>query len=174
MIKKVGTSLFAALLAAPLLLVGSANAQDSAPASDSDKEQNTKAYVLLLSSDVDSKREAIVKEILQLSEADGAKFWPIYKEYDAERAKIDSAQAATILEYAKAYQTITNEKADELLTKSFKLDAQRVELNKKYFGKVKSATSAATAAKFIEVVNQLEDVAGLQAASVLPANPPSE
>jgi hypothetical protein len=172
MIKKVGTSLFVALLAAPLLVVYSANAQDSAPASD--KEQNTKAYVLLLSSDVDSNREAIVKVILQLGEADAAKFWPIYKEYDAERAKLDSAEAALIQEYASAYQTISNDKAEELLTKSFKIDAQRVELKKKYFNKVKSATSAATAAKFIEVENQLEDVAGLQAASVLPANPPNQ
>jgi hypothetical protein len=172
MINRAGTSLFAALLAAPLLLAGPAIAQDSAAASD--KDQNTKAYVLLLSGDVDSKREAIVKEILQLSEADGARFWPIYKEYDAERAKLDSAEAALIQEYATAYQTISNDKADELLTKSFKIDAQRVELKKKYFGKVKSATSAATAAKFIEVENQLEDVAGLQAASVLPANPPNQ
>jgi len=172
MIKKVGTSLFAALLAAPLLLVSPAIAQDSSAASD--KEQNTKAYVLLLSSDVDSKREAIVKVILQLSDADSAKFWPIYKEYETERAKLDSAEAGLIQEYAKDYQTITDAKADELLTKSFKIDAQRVELKKKYFSKVKSATSAATAAKFIEVENQLEDVAGLQAASVLPANPPSE
>jgi len=172
MIKKVRTSLFAALLAAPLLLVSPAIAQDSASASD--KEQNTKAYVLLLSSDVDSKREAIVKVILQLSDADSAKFWPIYKEYEAERAKLDGAEAGLIQEYAKDYQTITDAKADELLTKSFKIDAQRVELKKKYFSKVKSATSAATAAKFIEVENQLEDVAGLQAASVLPANPPSE
>ena len=172
MIKKVGTSLFAALLAAPLLVVCSAYAQDSAPASD--KEQNTKAYVLLLSSDVDSKREAIVKVILQLSEADAAKFWPIYKECDAERAKLDKAEAELIQDYAKAYETISNEKADELLNKSFKIDAQRVELKKKYFNKVKVATSATTAAKFIEIENQLEDVAGLQATAVLPANPPNQ
>jgi hypothetical protein len=172
MIKKIGSSLFVALLAAPLLVVCSANAQDSAPASD--KEQNTKAYVLLLSSDVDSKREAIVKVILQLSEADAAKFWPIYKEYEAERAKLDSAEAELIQEYATAYQNISNDKADEILGKSFKIDAQRVELKKKYFGKVKSATSATTAAKFIEVENQLEDIAGLQAASVLPANSPNQ
>ena len=172
MIKRVGTSIFVALLAAPLLVVSSANAQDSGPASD--REQNIKAYVLLLSSDVDSQREAIVKVILQLSEADAAKFWPIYKEYEGERAKLDSAEAALIKEYAGAYQNISNEKAEEILNKSFKIDAQRVELEKKYFNKVKSATSAATAAKFIEVENQLEDVSGLQAASVLPANPPSE
>ena len=173
MIKRVGTSIFVALLAAPLLVISSANAQDSGPASD--REQNIKAYVLLLrSDDVDSQREAIVKVILQLSEADAAKFWPIYKEYEGERAKLDSAEAALIKEYAGAYQNISNEKAEEILNKSFKIDAQRVELEKKYFNKVKSATSAATAAKFIEVENQLEDVSGLQAASVLPANPPNQ
>ena len=172
MIKKVGTSLFAALLAAPLLVVCSAYSQDSAPASD--KEQNTKAYVLLLSSDVDSKREAIVKVILQLSEADAAKFWPIYKECDAERAKLDKAEAELIQDYAKAYETISNEKAEDLLNKTFKIDAQRVELKKKYFNKVKVATSATTAAKFIEIENQLEDGAGLQATAVLPANPPNQ
>ena len=172
MIKRVGTSIFVALLAAPLLVISSANAQDSAPASD--REQNIKAYVLLLGSDVDSQREAIVKVILQLNDADAAKFWPIYKEYEGERAKLDSAEAALIREYAGAYQNISNEKAEEILNKSFKIDAQRVELEKKYFNKVKSATSAATAAKFIEVENQLEDVSGLQAASVLPANPPNQ
>jgi hypothetical protein len=172
MIGKVGRSLCVALLAAPLLVVYSANAQDSAPTSD--KEQNIKAYVLLLNGDVDSQREAIVKTIMQLSEADGAKFWPIYKEYDAERAKLDSAEAQLVQEYASAYQTISNEKADELLNKTFKIDAQRVELNKKYFNKLKSAISAATAAKFSEVEHQLEDVAELQATSVLPANPPSD
>jgi hypothetical protein len=168
----VRTSLVVALLAMPFLVAGPANAQDSAPASD--KEQNTKAYVLLLSSDVDSKREMIVKEIMQFSDADASKFWPIYKEYDAERAKLDSAEAALIQEYANAYQTISDEKADELLNKSFKIDAQRVELKKKYFNKLKSAISATTAAKFIEVENQLEDVAGLQATAVLPANPPNQ
>jgi len=35
---------------------------------------------------------------------------------------------------------------------------------------MKSALSATTAARFIEVENQLEDVAGLKASAVLPAN----
>jgi len=172
MIKKVGRGFFAALLAAPLLLVTAATAQDNAAATD--RGQNIEAYVLLLRSDVDARRDAIVKVILQLNDADAAKFWPAYKEFEAERAKLDSAEAALIREYAKNYETMTDARADELLAKSFKIYAQRVELKRKYFDRVKVATSAVTAAKFIEVENQLEAVAGLQAASVLPANPPNQ
>src|SRR5271165_1424186 len=151
---KIGTSLFVALLAVPFLMVCSANAQDAAAASA--RELNIKAYVELLQTDVDSKREAIVKEIMQLGDSDAKVFWPVYKEYDAQRAKLDSAEAQLIQEYSTDYQTISNEKAEELLKKSFHT--------------IKSALSATTAARFIEVENQMEDVASLQATSVLPAN----
>jgi hypothetical protein len=107
---------------------------------------------------------------MQFSDSDAQKFWPIYKEYDAQRAKLDAAEAQILQEYAKEYQTISNEKAEQLLDKSFGIEAQRVELKKKYFKTIKSALSATTAARFIEVENQLEDVAGLQATAVLPAN----
>jgi hypothetical protein len=145
-----------------------AQAQDAAAMND--RELNTKAYVELLQTGVDAKREAIVKEIMQFSDSDAQKFWPIYKEYDAQRAKLDAAEAQILQEYAKEYQTISNEKAEQLLDKSFGIEAQRVELKKKYFKTIKSALSATTAARFIEVENQLEDVAGLQATAVLPAN----
>jgi hypothetical protein len=165
---KVGTNLLIALLAVPFLMTCAAQAQDAAAMND--RELNTKAYVELLQTGVDAKREAIVKEIMQFSDSDAQKFWPIYKEYDAQRAKLDAAEAQILQEYAKEYQTISNEKAEQLLDKSFGIEAQRVELKKKYFKTIKSALSATTAARFIEVENQLEDVAGLQATAVLPAN----
>jgi hypothetical protein len=169
--KKLGPSVFIALFAMPLLVVSTANAQESAPVSD--RDLNIQAYVALLKTDVDSKREAIVKEIMQLDETQAKAFWPIYKEYDAERAKLDTTETQIFQEYAKAYPNVSNELADQLITRTFALEAQRIELEKKYYQKLKSATSAATAAKFIEVEQQLEDVAGLRAASVLSATPPS-
>jgi len=172
MLSRMGSSVFVALLAMPFVVVSPANGQQSAPMND--RDMNIQAYVELLKTGVESKREAIVKEIMQLSDSEAKAFWPIYKEYDAERAKLDSTETQLFQEYAEAYPTVSNEKADQLMTRTFELEAQRVELEKKYYHKLKSATSAATAAKFIEVEQQLEDVAGLRAASVLSANPPSK
>ena len=165
---KVGIKLLIAIVAMPFLITCSASAQDAAAVND--RELNTQAYVELLKTDVDSKRVAIVTQIMQFSDSDAKVFWPIYKEYDAQRAKLDAAEAQLIQEYSKEYQTISNEKAEKLLSKTFGIEAQRVDLKKKYFKTIKSALSATTAARFIEVENQLEDVAGLQASAVLPAN----
>lgn len=164
----VKTNLLVAVMALPFLIVHFANAQDATPVND--QELNTKAYVALLNTDVDSKREAIITQIMQFSDSDAKIFWPIYKEYDAQRAKLDAAEAQLIQEYSNEYQTISNEKAEQLLSKTFGIEAQHVDLKKKYFKTIKSALSATTAARFTEVENQLEDVAGLKASAVLPAN----
>lgn len=156
------------LLVLPLVIVVPAFSQD-AGGSDNQK-LNTQAYVELLKTDANAKREAVVTYILQLSDADAKVFEPIYREYDKELAKLNAAQAQALQEYAKAYQNITDKQADELVSKSLEVEAQRVQLKKKYFEKMKSALSAGTAATFFEVENQLQDIVDLQASSVLPAS----
>ena len=45
------------------------------------KEFNTEAYIQLLRSNLAAKKEAIVKETMQLNDQQAAVFWPIYREY---------------------------------------------------------------------------------------------
>jgi len=157
-----------ALLVLPLVIAVPAFAQD---ASSSDNQKlNTQAYVELLKTDANAKREAVITYILQLSDADAKVFGPIYREYDKELSELNAAEAQAIQEYAKDYQSITDKQAEDVVNKSLHLEAQRVELKKKYFEKMKSALSATTAATFFEVENQLQDIVHLQAASVLPAS----
>jgi hypothetical protein len=160
-------SVILAGLLTPLALVAPAAAQDASAA----KAANTKAYVNLIQGDVEAKREAIVTEILQLNQADGSVFWPIYREYDKERRALDSAAAEAVHAYARDFQRLTDAQADELLSKSFRLDGQRVDLKKKYYDKMKSSLSATTAARFFEVDRQLQAIGDLQTFAVLPANP---
>src|SRR6516164_7285660 len=151
------------LFVLPLVIAAPAFSQDAS----SNKDLNTQAYVELLKTDANAKREAVITYILQLSDADAKVFEPIYREYDKELAKLNAAQAQALQEYAKDYQNITDKQADELVSKSLEVEAQRVELKKKYFEKMKSALSAGTAATFFEVENQLQDIVDLQASSVL-------
>ncbi len=160
-------SAFLAGLLMPLTIVAPAAAQETGGA----KAANTEAYVELLQGDAEAKREAIVTEILQLSLADGTVFWPIYREYDKERRALNAAAAEAVQAYARDFQRLTDAQADELLSKSFQVEGQRVDLKKKYYNKMKSALSATTAARFFEVDRQLQAIGDLQIFSVLPANP---
>jgi hypothetical protein len=161
-------TLLACIIGLPFLIALSLSAKQAQPSSD--QELNIRAYETLLRSDVNGKREAIVKEIMQLSDSDAQTFWPIYKEYEAERAKLDDAEAQLTSDYVKDYQTISEDEADQLMNKSFDLEAQRAELRKKYFGIMKKSLSAPTAARFFEVDSQMQHISDLQMSAKLPAN----
>jgi hypothetical protein len=154
-----------ALFVLPLMIAVPVFSQDAS----SNKDLNTQAYVELLKTDANAKREAVVTYIMQLSDSDAKVFWPIYREYNDELSKLNAAEAQQIDAYAKNYDNISDKDAEDVVNKSLDLEAQRVELKKKYFGKMKSALSAPAAAKFYEIDSQFQDIVHLQTTSALPA-----
>ena len=50
------------------------------------------ANIELLRSDVKAKKVAIVTEVMQFTDEEGKVFWPVYREYDLELAKIGDAR----------------------------------------------------------------------------------
>jgi hypothetical protein len=166
--RAVKTSLITSLIALPFLITPFASAKSAKPTTD--QELNMQAYEKLLHTDINSKREAIVTTIMNLDDNDAKAFWPIYKDYDAERAKLDDAEAQLTNDYVKNYQSISDDQADHFLSKSLELEEERAELKKKYYDTMKKSLSAATAAKFFEVDSQIQHVYDLQLAAKLPAN----
>jgi|SRR5271157_384074 len=151
----------------PLGIAVSAFSQEAGSSGDNQK-LNAQAYVALLNTDANAKREAVITDILQLSDEDGKVFWPIYHEYDKELSKLNAVEAQSIQEYAKNYPNITDQQAEQIVSKSLQAESERVALKKKYYAKIKSALSAGTAATFFEVENQLQDIVDLQTSSALP------
>ena len=85
----------------------------------SDEQKNVQAYIGLLRSDVRQQKAEIMGAVMVLSAEDAAKFWPIYSDYDAQLTKLNDQRVENIKEYARAYDQITDEKADELIQKSW-------------------------------------------------------
>jgi hypothetical protein len=141
----------------------------TAASSESDaQKQNMQAYIDLLRKNVRQDKAEIMGAIMVLSADDAAKFWPIYSEYDAELAKLNDQRVENIKEYARVYNGMTDEKADELIQKSLAYQRQREELLAKTYDRVKQAVGAITAARFAQVEHQLLLIIDLQIASALP------
>lgn len=126
------------------------------------------AYIELLRSDVKTKKVAIVTEVMQFTSEEANAFWPIYREYDLEMAKIGDARIALIEDYAQHYETMTDEKAKELVDGALKLEGKRTKLKKKYFKKFDKVLPSKTVAKFFQLENQINLLIDLQIASELP------
>jgi len=134
----------------------------------SDQEKNIRAYIELLRTDVRKQKAQITSVVMQLDAEQSAAFWPIYKDFETDLAKIGEGTVALIKTYADNYESMTDQVADELATKILALEQQRNEIKRTYYQKFKGALGALTAARFLQVENQLERVIDLQIASELP------
>lgn len=132
------------------------------------REQNFRAYVTLLRTDIKAERKDIINAIMQFNDSDATKFWPIFQQYDAELTTIGDGRMKLIVDYARNYENLTNEQADALMSKAFELEAQRAILKKKFFDKMKAQLSATQAAKFFLVENQIQHIIDLQISASLP------
>ena len=79
-----------ALMAAPAM------GSDKATAAKDPKIDN---FTKILKSDIKAQKEALMKKALQLSDKEYAAFLPIYREYQAEAAKLREKKAVLIKEY---------------------------------------------------------------------------
>jgi hypothetical protein len=137
--------------------------------SDSEaRKQNVEAYVELMRRDVRQDKAKIMGSIMALSAADAAKFWPIYKDYEARLNKLDDERVDNVDEYVRGYNRMTDQKADELMQKGMAYQRQRAELLASTYERVKQALGAVTAARFLEVESQLQSIIDLQIDSSLP------
>jgi len=132
---------------------------------------NLAAYAELLRSDVRSQKIAILTEVMGLTDAEDAKFWPIYREYELEMSKLGDQRVTLVADYARAYDSLTDVAADQLASRALALEAQRQAVKGKYYENVKTALSPRTAMRFLQVEHQLLLLIDLQIAAALPIAP---
>jgi hypothetical protein len=140
----------------------------TASAAEDTRDTNLRAYTELLRSDLRSQHVAIITEVMGFNEAEDAKFWPVYRQYEADLAKINDDRMSLIKEYAENYEKLTDEVADKLARRALDLEARRGQLKATYYDKFKTALSPKTAARFIQVENQILLLLDLQIAASLP------
>src|SRR5262249_23705476 len=97
----------------------------SVPAASQTETLNLPADAELLRSDIRAEKVAILTELMELTEAEDAVFWPIYRDYDNEIAKLGDERVALIADYARSYDTLTDEAADGLAKRALDLESRR-------------------------------------------------
>ena len=118
--------------------------------------------------DIRVQKLAIVAEVMQFSDEDGKVFWPIYREYDAEMGKLGDERVELIADYAKNYDTITDEVADRLAKKALDLESRRQAVKAKFYERIRGVLKPRVAMRALQVEHQLQLLIDLQIAAALP------
>ena len=125
-------------------------------------------YFELLRQDLSTKKVALITEVMQFTDAEAEVFWPLYREYDFERQKIGDQVLKLIKDYATNFENLTDEKATELMSRNLDLRGEENNLNIIYFRKFSMEIAPARAAKFMQVMNQIDLIIDVQIASQIP------
>ena len=126
---------------------------------------NLKDEVELTRSKVQTRRQEIVKEMMELTPQQSEAFWPVYRDYQRDAAKLGDQRVALIETYFSNADRMTDEQADKLLDDAFKLRKNQLDLQKKYVGKYRKVLPAVKVARLYQIENALDAIisANLQA-----------
>lgn len=100
----------------------------------------------------------VVKQYMNLSDAQTAAFSKVYDSYEAERKALGQSKFQLINDYAANYETLTDAKADEFAKGTLKNHMAYEKLYSKTYNQAKKAIGAINAAKFIQLEVYLQTI----------------
>jgi hypothetical protein len=126
------------------------------------------SYLELLRSDIRTQKVALITDAMELTDAQSAVFWPIYRKYDSELTTLNDKRIAIIKDYAQNYDQMTAAKADELTKQTFAFFENRIKLQKKYTKEISKALSPVLSGKFMQIERAINTLLDLQIQSEIP------
>jgi uncharacterized FlgJ-related protein len=160
------------LLAAPVALAFALSAVALVAAHAADhheaEEQDVEELIELMRQDVRAQKADVIAKTMELDTDEAAAFWPVYKKYEAERKVLADDRIAIIKDYADNYETLTHEKAKELITRALDNDGDVHALEKKYLEEFLKVLPATTVARFYQVESRINNLIDLELSSQIP------
>jgi len=119
---------------------------------------------------IKADKKLVVAQNLNLTDAEGAKFWPVYEAYQKDLQQIDERLATAILAYADAYNSgpVTNEKAKKLLDEYLAIDDAEAKLKSATTPKILAALPAVKAARYVQIENKIRAAVRYEQAAAIP------
>jgi hypothetical protein len=133
--------------------------------------QNTgTANMEILREKIKADKKLVVAQNLNLTDAEGAAFWPVYDGYQKDLQQINARLAAAIGAYADAYNKgpVTNESANKLLNEAMAIDEAELQLKKSATPKIMAALPATKAARYIQIENKIRAAIRYELAANIP------
>ena len=161
-------SLATALFVAPTVLTANQAASSAANGANITEEQVNDANLQLMRQDIRSERKKVVAANMPLTDMEATKFWPVYDRYIAETIKVNDVRLALLKEYAKNFDTVTEEQADSLIKRWLVLDQDNTQLRLKYIPEIEKVISHKKIAMFFQIDRRISMMIELRLASQVP------
>lgn len=130
--------------------------------------QTSDDYIELARDILKTEKKAAIAEGMDLSDAEITPFWELYNEYNSKLSQTQNQRVALIKNFAQNYETMTNEKADEIMKSFFKYQQDLVKLRKSYYSRFKKILPSAKAARYFQLENKIQALVDAELAMQIP------
>jgi hypothetical protein len=138
------------------------------PAFAQSKSADTTMQILL--DKVKADKKLVVATNMDLTDAEGKAFWPIYDDYQKDLQGLNERLAKTILAYADVYNknTLTDEQANSLANEALAIDQDEVTMRKTYTTRLNGVLPGKKVARYLQIENKIRAVIRYQLADNIP------
>jgi hypothetical protein len=144
-----------------LLTARPAQAQTGQPGNGLDQIELTRA-------NIQNRRQEIVQQIMELTPTESEKFWPVYRDYRNEIARVSDQRLELIEKFVNQAATMSDEQSEKLLHQWFSLREQQIGVQKKYAGKFRKLLPGAKVVRFYQTENLLDTIVSANIQASMP------
>ncbi len=151
--KRIAIPVFALVLS--LLLAGPAAAQQATD-------------VQLTRAEIQKARQAIVSKAMDLTEDEALAFWPAYRDYRLDMARLGDRLVRMMTEFSSSGAKLSDEQATRLLDEYLDIRAKEVSLRQKHVKSFRKLLPPAKVTRFFQLENKLDSVVSYELAQMIP------
>ena len=119
---------------------------------------------------VKADKKLVVSANMDLTEAEGKNFWPLYEAYQKDLGQLNQNLVKVIKDYADAYNKgpVPNDTAKKLLSEALSVEDAEVKLKHSYAEKLNKVLPATKVARYIQIETKIRAVVKYELASQIP------
>ena len=121
-----------------------------------------------LRGEIQADCQAVVAANLKLTEAEGAAFWPLYREYRGDMAKVGDRLQKLIQDYAVTYESATAEQAKAMVDEMMSIQRADLKVKESYLPKFRKVLPEVKVARLLQIENKIDILIKLELAGAIP------
>src|SRR5437899_5179069 len=133
-----------------------APAQPGASAPPEADQEDLTSDIALTRASIQLRRQAIVTSVMDLTPKEAEAFWPLYREYRMEMAKVGDRISKLLVQYSEQSDGLTDAQASQLLKDWISVEKARTGVKDKYVSRFKKILPARKVMRFFQADNKLD------------------
>jgi len=154
------------------LMAAPAMAQDVAPGAGSQAGGGADTNMEIFIQKVKADKKLLVASNMDLSDAEGKKFWPLYDGYQKELEQLNQRLGRAIKAYADVFNEgrgmISDDAARNLLKEALAIEEAELKLKRTYADKISKVLPATKTTRYIQIENKIRAIIKFELARQIP------